>query len=413
MNITYYFRLVDRIFQDILPQNSILGRLVHKMWHFVRFITQHFIVECLYLRYKNKKNILFVVHNETMSMHIMPVYELLKKDKRLRLWVNFPLKNRFFPGNLDKLVKKHGLNIVSSKLAQYYRWNLIIMADHAGSFFGEKCKKILINHGPTAGKKVEGDNYKYGKYSKANGNKIAYNKIFETSEYSRDVVGKYHPEFYPVVSAVGSLIADKIIKYRWQVDNITKDIGLDASRKTILIASTWGPNSFIQRQGDALLKILPEISRKYNIILTIHQNNYLQEYSAGRDWQNIIANIRLNNYYWIRGGEEPFKFLVCADAMLTDMTSLSLYYTLFEKPIILYDNPGTEYDHGALIPKLKRVSCVINDAGDLLNDIDKCFNDATHINGIKEVASAAFSCLGEADKFYKKEIYSCLSIKAP
>ena len=311
-----------------LLRKSVMKKILKKIIYFCLKI---------FCKFKTKKYILFIAHNDIMLSYAYPVYERLMHDKRLRMLFCFRYKHLFIPGRIKKLKKRHRIRSIPYKIASIFKWDLIIFPDHR-PWFRSDCRKIYIGHGAKAGKMVNGESYRYGSCSRDENNEIFYDKIFESSNYVKNAIKKYYPEYYPKVKVVGSLLAEKILEYSAERNEILRRINFDIYKKTVMVVSSWGSFSFLQSQGLEFIKIIPQIAKKYNIIFSVHLNNFVKEYSNGVDWRNIIGQINCKNVYTLINEEEPYHFLASADILITDMTSLGLYYPVLVRPMIFYDN---------------------------------------------------------------------------
>jgi len=361
------------------------------------------------LRFKKKKDILLIAHNEIMFSYIRGIYEGLRKDKFLRIWFCFVMPDRFSPGNIKMLKAKYGFRSVSYRLARFIKWDLIIYPDHS-FYFRKECKKIYIEHGLYGGKKVGGDSYVFGRRSCDENNKIIYDKIFESSEFIKEQVREYYPRFYSRVKVVGSMIGESIQGYSKLRESVLESINLDPQRKTVMFCSSWGPASFIQSQGIDFIKKVPNIAQRYSVILSVHLNNFVEKYSGGVNWRDILSKVNSKNTFVLLDRRESYRLLATADLLITDMTSLSLYYPILLRPIIFFDNPNVEYDPIGLIPELKKVAYVVKDIRNIEKNIQQAFDTFTP-KAMEELNIKIISYLGNSWQRYAYEIYDCLSLK--
>ncbi len=370
----------------------------------------YLILEQPFCSLMNKKYILFIIRNEIMFMYAQSIYERLSKDERLKIWFCFHEPYRFLPGNFQKIKRKYHFNFVPFKLARFLKWRLILFPNHMPGF-RKDCKKVYIGHGLLAGKKVKNESYVYGSRSLDKNSNIIYDKIFISSEFEKGGVKQHFPKFYSRVKVVGSILADEMNKYMTLRNKILKDINIDTTRKTIMLSSTWGRLSFLQSYGSEFLKHLPDISQKYNVIITVHLNNFVKEYSRGIDWRDILSRISYKNVFIIFNGESPYPFLICADLLITDMTSLGLYYPQLLRPMVFLDNEKAEYDPNSLIPELRKTAYVIKDVSNIKSDIEKAF-EAFNPEKMLQLHKKIISYPGEALRRYSEEIYELLSLKS-
>ena len=370
------------------------------------------LLESIIFSLKKKKYIIFVVHNDAMLSYVMPVYELLKSDSRLRLFFCFTAPDKLRIDNLPLLKKKHRLFNVPYRIAELIKWDLIVFPDHK-PYFRKDCKKIYIGHGFYVSKLVDGESYIYGSRSFNNSGDIIYDKFFETSEYVRDVIKENYPQFSSRVKAVGSLLIESIHDSAEQRNKVLSELKFDPKKDTVMVASTWGENSFIQNQGRDFVKIIPKVLEDYNLIVFVHLLNYRAVNGAGQlDCSELFKSLSLPGLYILNPGEAPYRYLACADVLMADMTSLSLYYTVFKKPVIFFDNQKVMYEPGALIGDLRKAAYVISNISKLADDIARA-KTSFDSQAMERLIPKIFSYYGSASMRYLEEIYGTLSLSIP
>ncbi|MBF0522912.1 MAG: CDP-glycerol glycerophosphotransferase family protein [Candidatus Omnitrophica bacterium] len=367
-------------------------------------------LESFFLRLKKKKDILFVVINRTMFSYVRPIYERLKEDKRLRLWFLFYRPERFKPEDLEQIKRKYFLKTVNKFMANYFKWDLVVYPDH-GFNVRKDCLKIYVGHGAGGGGKAfeAGESYVYGSRSKNIKGEIIYSKIFVGSENELARVKRCYPEFHSRVRVVGNLLLDEMDKYISLKSEIFKDAGLDFSRKTVMIVSTWGSDSLIQSFGLEMIKKIPKLAEKYNVVLTIHHNNYVKEYSGGIDWEQKLKAIEHKNVFVLYERRDPFFLLANADILISDITSLSLYFPHLLRPMILLYNSDIKCEKENIFEKTKANAYLINNVDNLETDIEKAFSQFDKAK-MFSFAQSIFSYQGQAWKRYKAELYDSLSL---
>lgn len=354
---------------------------------------------------RNRKYVLFAVRNEIMLSYVLPIYNGLRNDSRLSLWFCFTNPDRFSANQIDTFKKKHTLKTISYRLAKHIDWELIIFPDHCPPF-REKCHKIYTGHGLTAGKKVKDTAYIFGPRSLGKKGEIIYEKIFVNSQFIKDRIKENYSNFYPHVRVVGSLLSDQM---RIEKNIDIQSLGLDINKKTIMICSTWGPHSLIQSQGHNFINEIPKIANDYNIIISVHLNNFTVSKSGCDDISGLLDRIEQTNVYINKSFQVPHLLLRNADILITDITSLGLYYPMLGRPIIFLDNQKTEFEPCALIPELRKVAYVINDFSNMRETIENAlikFNPER----MKDLSLKIVSFHGQAWERHANEIYDSLSL---
>jgi len=137
------------------------------------------------------------------------------------------------------------------------------------------------------------------------------------------------------LAVVGNLRADELIRLNQEREAVRQQLGLQKKDRVLLICSTWGPDSLIQRFGTTLLKEISNISETYKVYLLIHPLNDRVEFSGRSTILECLDVYERNGIARrVDPKESPLPYLVAADIVLSDHGSLSLYYALLERPLL-------------------------------------------------------------------------------
>ena len=102
-------------------------------------------------------------------------------------------------------------------------------------------------------------------------------------------------------------------------------------------------------------------------------------------------------------------FLADADLLITDATSLSLYYPQFRRPIIYYDNPDVQYAMYSLMKELKTIVYNVSEIKNMKRHIN-CAFDQFSSETMRVFSEKISSYPGTAEVRYKEEIYDSLKL---
>ncbi|MGB5444552.1 MAG: CDP-glycerol glycerophosphotransferase family protein [Psychromonas sp.] len=365
------------------------------------------VLMSLFLTVRKKKYVLLVVQDPLMFHYIRPIHQILSDDPDIVLRVCFPWPEKFKKDEFNSIKETFKIRTINYKIAKYIHWCLIIFADHL-PLFHPQSSKIRIEHGFYNGKLVNGNKYMFGPYARDENNEIIYDKILVSSEYVCSGIQKNYPELSSRIRAVGSILLDEIYSYTEQKIEIFNKINLDPSRQTIMIASSWGPCSFIQLYGFEFIRQLPELTKKYNVIISIHFLNLLSENSGGRDWNKLLDEVKGPNIYISPPGDQSYHLLANSDLLIMDMTSLGLYFPVFERPIIHFYDTGVEYEPLSLNNELHHSVYTSNDVDNLDEQITNAFKSFDK-EKMRSLSNKIASHKGKASSRFKEEIYDSLS----
>ena len=197
---------------------------------------------------------------------------------------------------------------------------------------------------------------------------------------------------------VGNPYLDELSKMK---ESLTKE---NNSKKTILIAPSWGMNCLFRRFGEKLLDNI--VDSDYNIIIRPHPQSLISDKDIIDKFQNRYKD--KNNVEWDFNRVNIYS-LSKADIMISDFSGVIFDYAfLFEKPVIIpsftFDKRGTdaiEIDEEVwtfeTIPKIS-FKLDENNFSNIANIIEDSINNETLKNNILKAKEEAYMYEGQASK---------------
>ena len=282
------------------------------------------------------KTILLVGTSEITVDFLLEMDEILKDfgDKQTFMLVS-KRSQKFAQTKLLNYPKK--ITLISLIPALCLPWGLIVFADHNNVvWFHPDIPKIYYSHGLEAGKSYgRGGNYAYGQNSLSKGGDLVYDLMFVDNSYNRDIFLRDNPALEGKLAVIGNLMADKLVELNQKREVIRRDLSIQEDDQILVVFSTWGPHSLIQRFGKVVLDELPKITHRYKIYIFVHP---LNDGAAFVDRSIIFELLEDYKRRGIAERVDPKKrslpYLVAADIVLTDHSSLSLYYALLGRPFL-------------------------------------------------------------------------------
>ena len=197
---------------------------------------------------------------------------------------------------------------------------------------------------------------------------------------------------------VGNPYLDELSKMK---ESLTKE---NNSKKTILIAPSWGMNCLFRRFGEKLLDNI--VDSDYNIIIRPHPQSLISDKDIIDKFQNRYKD--KNNVEWDFNRVNIYS-LSKADIMISDFSGVIFDYAfLFEKPVIIpsftFDKRGTdaiEIDEEVwtfeTIPKIS-FKLDENNFSNISQIIEDSINNETLKNNILKAKEEAYMYEGQASK---------------
>ncbi len=398
------WKLISRLGNLLLPVLALLS------WSII--LLQKFTKKVYILKHNQKKNILLITQNGIAADHIKLIRDLFKNDPKLNFVITDDsiLNSHFSKEELASIINESQINIIYALLLY---WDLIIFVNHPwalGVWFAPFIKKIYINHGIWTGK-INNDIGEDGVYGKSRVirpyTRPLYNKMFAASFFEKKLAIKLNNQLKSRIVVTGFLRADLIQKLQKEKRyEIRSKLNLLNTDIVVHIVSTWGPSSLFQTIGDEILIEASKITNKYKFLFSLHPRHDEFGDIEGRKRQDILENIKTKNIM-PASGLAWHEHVVASDVVISDHSSLCLYYALLNKPVILAPVKNNAYIKGSVFDLLKEISLEIKHPEDLDNTLQEALKNKNKIL-LQKFSSTIRNYSGQADKRYREEIFRIL-----
>ncbi len=135
---------------------------------------------------------------------------------------------------------------------------------------------------------------------------------------------------------------------------------LDSNRNTVIFTATWNKSGM--SAIDRWIGKLYTIAHKYNVVVTVHP------------WTSphyITRLRRMDNIYFI---EEPdaLPYLMLADVMVADHSSIIAEFCALDKPIVTFKTPQNQRSPKEIRELLQDISIQVMNFSEMQNAIETC-----------------------------------------
>jgi hypothetical protein len=195
--------------------------------------------------------------------------------------------------------------------------------------------------------------------------------------------------------------------------SVLRGLGLDPSAPTVLYAPTWSPYSSLSMAGPAIITALAR--RGGNVIVKLHDRSYdpSDRASGGVDWRGRLERVCRELGVHLATGFDASPYLVAADVLVTDHSSVGFEYMLLDRPVVVVDCPELLVNARVSSEKadLLRGAAVVVDAGDAAAGVDRALADpARHSPRRRAIADEFFYDPGHASARAADCIYDVLAL---
>jgi CDP-glycerol glycerophosphotransferase (TagB/SpsB family) len=355
--------------------------------------------------FAKKKKILFFAKAPNNVIAFKRISDRLEQDPRLELWFCGEYLDKRNPRHLYQLFNMEGERLIGRSLCQLKRFDIYISPDIM--MVGKRARiKIHMFHGVS---------FKGKPYSEK---VFAYDKLFIVGEdmrrrfIQRGILRQDDSR----IEKIGMPKTDPLVDGSLNRTEIFDRLRLDASRKTVLYAPTWRPESSLYSIGAELMRELARLD--LNLLVKLHDLVYDTRVKPaggrqGIDWAREIRRFETDRVRVIRD-YDIVPYLFVADVLISDASSAANEFLLLDRPIIFIDVP-------ALIAKYKdtidletwgrQTGTTVSTVPELLGALEEAFAEPLRLRDVRRAAAAdIFYNPGRATARALETIYQLLEM---
>lgn len=309
-------------------------------------------------RHPEVREVLLVCSTSLMAEYLAHVHELLAGDPRVRchLLLRSFVPDR--PGAREFILSRLPVPVIGLRQAYARRWDLIITADHVHTALVDRrdCPTLFVPHGIGPGKKNGGDSYLFGRYALDARGRVRYSRMFVESEESRELGISINPDLRDVIEVIGWLPTAKLLSLEARREEVRRRLGFSPADRVVFVLSAWGPEGLWQRMGDDVLAQARALGGRFRFILNAHPNEYRPRPPGERVWGEYLRTQREHGFVVREPDESWMPYMVAADVVLTDFTSLALDAAILGRPLVYVPFGDEVVDRRNVIWRLRELS---------------------------------------------------------
>jgi CDP-glycerol glycerophosphotransferase (TagB/SpsB family) len=220
----------------------------------------------------------------------------------------------------------------------------------------------------------------------------------------------------PAIRLIGMPKLDCLVDGSLKRDEVLTSLGIDPSRKTVLYAPTWSKHSSLPSMGEEIVRRLGAAG--YAVIVKLHDRSRQGDdyHSGGADWGRKLWPLLQASDGVLATGSNSSSYLVAADLLITDHSSVGFEYLLLDRPLIrihvpeLLDKTDIE---PVYVELMAEAATNVHDVDQLLAAVEQNFaQPGAKSQSRKAVASEMFYQPGGATARAIAEMYDVLEIDA-
>jgi len=218
----------------------------------------------------------------------------------------------------------------------------------------------------------------------------------------------------PAIRLIGMPRLDCLVDGSLKRNEILKSIGIDPSRKTVLYAPTWSRYSSVAMMGEDIVKRLGAAG--YAVIVKLHDRSRQADayHSGGVDWGARLEPLLKATQGVLAAASNSSSYLMAADVLITDHSSVGFEYLLLDRPLIRIHVPEllekTDIEP-VYVQLLSEAATSVNNIDELTAAVDQNFADPNGKSASRQhVAAEMFYKPGGATARAVTEMYDVIEL---
>ena len=220
----------------------------------------------------------------------------------------------------------------------------------------------------------------------------------------------------PAIRLVGMPRLDCLVDGSLKRDEILTSLGIDPARKTVLYAPTWSKYSSVATMGEEIVKRLGKAG--FTVIVKLHDRSRQGDdyHSGGADWGQRLLPLLEANGGVLATGSNSSSYLMAADVLITDHSSVGFEYLLLDRPLIRIHVPEllekTDIEP-TYVQLMMEASTSVTNGDELVAAVEEGFADAgVKSESRRRVAGEMFYKPGTATARAVAEMYDVIELSA-
>lgn len=276
------------------------------------------------------RKVLFAGYAPVHFLCFLPVYERLRHDSRIEIWLSGGFRGKDAQGNetydLDGFYDPFAIDttrVIPFDRARDEAFEVVVCAHTSRRLLPPRAAKtVQIFHG------VSFKNF-------AVREKVLHYDLL-------CLPGAYHARRFRSQGLVqpdratclltGFPKVDRLAQGRFDRDAFLRSERLDPARPTVLYAPTGGKNNSLEIVGEQVIAAIAADGR-WNLMVKPHDHP-----KRKIDWQARLARYE-GDRVRLAVGLDVVDYLLAADLLLTDASSVAVEFTLVDRPMVFIDVP--------------------------------------------------------------------------
>ena len=359
------------------------------------------------LRWPEARSVVFDARSAMEYGMMAPVHRRLLADGRVRTC----LMSSERPERAATIFQEApaAVPVVSPRAAMMNRFDAYVAADFVWATLPRGTCRVQMFHG-VAGKFSS-------EYDRPTTSMRHWDRLFFINRRRlRNFVasGAVDPDS-PAIRLVGMPKSDRLVDGSLLRDDVLRTNGMDPARPTVLYAPTWTRFSSLNAMGEDVVGRL--VDAGYCVLVKLHDKSLdlSVQNSGGVDWVRRLEPILARGAGHLIRSADASPWLVAADVLITDHSSIGFEYLLLDRPVVRIAMP--ELIRGTSIAPdyvelLAAASTTVEDAPGVLAGVERGLSSPQELSRTRrEIAAELFHAPGRATDQAVRELYTLMELE--
>jgi hypothetical protein len=219
------------------------------------------------------------------------------------------------------------------------------------------------------------------------------------------------------IRLVGMPKTDCLVDGSLTRDGVLEANGMDPAHTTVMYAPTWTRFSSLNIMGEDVVGGL--IDAGYRVLVKLHENSLDRALnnSGGVDWVGRLEPILARGRGHLITSADASPWLVAADVLITDHSSIGFEYMLLDRPLVRIEIPqlirhadiAREY-----VDLIAAASTTAHDAAAVIAAVDRALSNPAELSDKRNMLAAdLFYGPGNATHRAVDELYTLMELDVP
>jgi hypothetical protein len=382
-----------------------VGELVSPLVHAVRDLDTRWHR----LRWPQVRNVVFDARTAMEYGMMAPVHRRLLADQCVRTW----LVSSERPGRAAEIFRDAppAAPVLSPREAMTKRFDAYVAADLVWATLPRGTRRVQMFHG-VAGKWSQ-------IYDRPDSSMRQWDRLFfiNRRRLQNHIASGAIQSGSSAIRLVGMPKSDCLVDGSLTRDGVLAASGMDPAPTTVLYAPTWTRFSSLNAMGEDVVGGL--IDAGYRVLVKLHDNSLdlTFENSGGVDWAARLEPILARGHGHLVTSADASPWLVAADVLITDHSSIGFEYLLLDRPLIRIAMP--QLIKGANVAQeyvdlMTAASTTVESAAGVMEAVERAVSKPAHLSATRRaLAAELFHGPGQATGRAVHELYALMELDVP